>query len=189
MDELRPLKPMVDLPQPWWGWALALAGVALAFAWVWWRRGRGRPALPSPLASLGEAGPVGVPMALALQRLQGQGWLGAGPLGLERHAHALAALLRAWLGARFAWQTLGLTTQELLALLAHAPLPEGGQPQARDLLLRLDGARFGDRPLEAQALKELQVGAGWLVEALGEAEVPDLSPEAWALRSERELAS
>lgn len=189
VDPLRPLKPAIALPNPFWWWGLALGlAVLVPLAWWWWRS-RARVEAPSPPpAPL--AAPQGQAARVALEGLLGAAWLEAeaGRKGAERHAHAVAALLRAWLGARYGWPAQGLTTHELLGLLAHAGLPEGAYPQAEAVLTRLDLARFGDRPPQAATVREAHAGAAWLIEALGEALVPPLSPEAWARRSEREVA-
>ncbi len=99
-DDIRPLKPALDLPadpSPWWPWALA-AVATLAFAaavWAWWRRRRREPTPEEALWA-------------ALRQAEGAWADGDAMTGIDLAATAI----RAYVQARAGVDALHRTTEE-----------------------------------------------------------------------------
>lgn len=155
-NDLRDLKPPVDIPSGWaWvGWTLAaLAALALAWwAWRWWLRRRAR----------GQIVPVVPPHVRARQRLSEALALITQP---ERFVVAVSGALRVYLEERFTLRAPERTTEEFLRELQDAPLLSRPQKDSLgDFLTRCDLVKFAKYEPREPELRDLHSAAVRLVE-------------------------
>jgi hypothetical protein len=155
-NDIRDIKPPVDIPSGWawvW-WALAaLAGATLLFlAWRYWQKCR--TFVPAPV--------VIPPHVRARQKLAEALAL----IGLpEPFVVAVSSALRVYLEERFEFRAPERTTEEFLHELGDTPLLSARQKQSLgDFLTRCDLVKFAKyRPGELE-LRELHGSALRLVE-------------------------
>ena len=150
-EDTRPLP--VRFVRRWWPLAV-VAGVVLVGALAWWlwkRSKRPKPVPPPPPR------PPAYDEALArLRALEAEALLAKGQV--QVHFFRLSEIARDYLGRRFAFDALELTTAELLEKLRN-PVPHGLDPEAlRTLLDTCDFAKFAKASptdLEARTAFEL----------------------------------
>jgi hypothetical protein len=155
-NDLRPIKPPVEIPSGWeWLWwtlaALALVA-ALFFLWRWWRRKLAAP----PVI------PVIPPHVRARQRLQEALRLLADP---RLFCIAVSDALRVYLEERFELRAPERTTEEFLVDLQTAShLDEAQKRSLADFLERCDLVKFARFEPTESALRDLQESALRLVD-------------------------
>lgn len=168
LDDIHGLKPfMIFAPDLK---LLALLGLALLAAWLlvrWWLARRRRPvpaAAPTPAPA-----PAPLPARSTLRLLEDLAQRKLIEANRPREFHAaLSAIMRAYLGARFALPARRLTTTELLGALGGHQLDERARRQLADLLPGCDLAKFADaRPSAAEMEARLLTARG-VVEVLGD---------------------
>ena len=155
-NDLRPLKPPVEIPSGWeWLWwtlaVLALAA-ALLLLWRWWRR----KLAAAPIV------PVIPPHVRARQRLEQALQLIADP---RLFCIAVSDALRVYLEERFELRAPERTTEEFLVDLQSAThLNEAQKRSLADFLERCDLVKFARFEPTELALRELQESALRLVD-------------------------
>lgn len=129
------------------GLALALA---LALAYRWWRR-RPRPIPPPP--------PPRPPWEVALEALHDIRHARLVEQGrLDSHLERVTNALRAYLGARYGFDGLECTTDEILSTLAEHPDAVPILGRAQTLLREADLVKFADvEPLAEQCEQALEI--------------------------------
>lgn len=158
MDELRPLKPPVDIPSGWgWLWwvgavlALAAAGWWL---WRWWRRRRIAPAVA--------ATPPLPPHVEARRRLEAA-WQYLGDP--EKFTVAVSAALRWYLERRFHLPAPERTTEEFLQDLQRTLVLQPRHKELlADFLTECDLIKFARFEPTEEALRRLHAAALRLVD-------------------------
>ncbi len=155
-NDLRPIKPPVEIPSGWeWLWwtlaSLAVA-VALFFLWRWWRRKLATP----PVV------PVIPPHVRARQRLQEALRLLADP---RLFCIEVSDALRVYLEERFELRAPERTTEEFLVDLQSATHLNAAQKSSlAEFLDRCDLVKFAKFEPTELALRELQESALRLVD-------------------------
>jgi len=167
-NDIRPVKPLVDIPSGWaWlGWTLAALAVvaALVLLWRWWRNRAAAPVLP----------PLIPPHVRARQKLEDA-------LRFISDARLFCILvsdaLRVYLEERFQLRAPERTTEEFLQDLQLTSHLDTGQKQTlADFLERCDLVKFARfEPTEA-ALHELRESALRLVDETKYEPEPALTP-------------
>ncbi|MEZ0310287.1 MAG: hypothetical protein ACAI38_00840 [Myxococcota bacterium] len=139
MDELRDIKPLVPLsePWPWWLWLLA-ALVLVGAVMLVWRKLRRKERAPAAVNDAEAA-------RLALAAIRGT--RPRDQAGAERLQSHIAVVLRRWIEASFDVHATEMTTEELTAepRLLKA-LGEEGRSNLVALLAFADAVRFASRP-------------------------------------------
>jgi hypothetical protein len=164
-EELRPLKPPVDIPSGWgWLWWVA-AAVALAaaawWAWRWWQRRRlAAPAnTPPPLPAHVEA----------RRRLEAAWQLLGDP---EKFTVAVSAALRWYLERRFHLPAPERTTEEFLQDLQRTLVLQPRHKELlADFLTECDLIKFARFEPTEEALRRLHAAALRLVDETSLVEV------------------
>jgi len=155
-NDLRPLKPPVEIPSGWewlW-WTLAFLAVAAAlfFLWRWWRR---------KLAAVPPVPPIPAHVR-ARQRLQDALRLLADP---RLFCIAVSDALRVYLEERFELRAPERTTEEFLVDLQSAThLDETQKQSLAEFLERCDLVKFARFEPTESALRELHESALRLVD-------------------------
>jgi hypothetical protein len=155
-NDIRGIKPPIDIPSGWaWlGWTLAAVALvaALVVLWRWWRKKASAPALV----------PVIPPHVRARQRLQAALQLISEP---RLFCIAVSDALRIYLEERFQLRAPERTTEEFLQdLQGTGHLNAEQKLSLADFLERCDLVKFARfEPTEA-ALRELQESALRLVD-------------------------
>ena len=173
-NDILPLKPLTDIPDPLLPWLLAIAGILLVALLIWWWRRRSRRQPPV-------AAPVIIPPHIrARQRLEQALGLMSDP---RLFCIAVSDATRIYLEERFDLHAPERTTEEFLHELQHSPhLTEGQKQMLAQFLERCDLVKFARfEPTEIE-LRGLHTIAGRLVDDTAPSEVtlpPD--PNAAAL--------
>ncbi|MCX8156074.1 MAG: hypothetical protein N3J91_06480 [Verrucomicrobiae bacterium] len=176
VEELRPLKPPVDIPSGWaWlGWVAAcLLLAALAWGlWRWWQKRR--------LAPPAAAAPPLPPHVEARRRLEAAWQLLGDP---ERFTVAVSAALRWYLERRFHLPAPERTTEEFLQDLQRTLLLQPRHKELlADFLTECDLIKFARFEPTEEALRRLHAAAlrlvdeTSLVETVPAAEAPPAAP-------------
>jgi hypothetical protein len=172
-NELRDIKPPVDIPSGWaWLWwtlgALALA-VGLYLAWRYWQKRRQPPARSEPVTP---------PHARARQRLEAALKLIDQP---RPFCIEVSDVIRVYLEERFDLRAPERTTEEFLAELQHSTRLTPAQKQTlADFLERCDLVKFARDEPEHYELEGLH---GVAVRLVSETEPPPLELERPSLTS------
>jgi len=155
-NDIRSIKPPVDIPSGWewvW-WTLAALALALALWWLW-RRWRARVATPPPA-------PVVPPHIRARQRLEAALRFIADP---RLFCIEVSDALRLYLEERFHLRAPERTTEEFLEELRRAPVLTTDQKAClADFLERCDLVKFARFEPTESALRELRDSALRLVD-------------------------
>ncbi|MEZ6188204.1 MAG: hypothetical protein R3F62_24745 [Planctomycetota bacterium] len=161
--ELSAAPGLLGGPAPRWPWALAALG-ALALvggALLLWRRRRA-PRAPHELAFD------------ALARLDAAGHLPRGEV--EAYLTRLVAILRDYLGARFAWPCDAQTSAELLDRIARSPRLRHLEPDLTALTALGDAVKFAGARAPASVALEARDAVERAVEATRPAPEPAEDP-------------
>ncbi len=159
-------------------WLLGALGVVLVTAllsWLasrWWSR-RPKAALPPP--------PPRPAWELALERLDSIRARGAALIEQGRQVELVDAVsdaLRDYLGARYGFNGLESTTDEVLARLEHARLPAGMKSEVSTLLGDSDLVKFARAVPSSEQCESMLVGAVRVVRATMQAAAPSVMPPA-----------
>lgn len=158
LNELRPLKPPVDIPSGWeWlGWVAAALALAAAGGWLWrwWRRRR--LAAPVPLT------PPVPPHVEARRRLEAAWQLLGDP---EKFSVAVSAALRWYLERRFHLPAPERTTEEFLQDLPRTLVLQPRHKELlADFLTECDLIKFARFEPTEEALRRLHAAALRLVD-------------------------
>lgn len=158
VDDLRPLKPPVDIPSGWaWLWwvagALVLAA-ALWWLWRWWQRRQASASMP--------ATPPVPPHVEARRRLEAAWqWLG----DPEKFTVAVSAALRWYLERRFHLPAPERTTEEFLQDLQQTLVLQPRHKELlADFLTECDLIKFARFEPTEEALRRLHAAAMRLVD-------------------------
>ncbi len=165
-NDLRPIKPPVEIPSGWewlvWTLAVLAVAVALFFLFRWWLRRLATPAIV----------PVIPPPVRARQRLEQALQLLADP---RLFCIAVSDALRVYLEERFELRAPERTTEEFLVDLQTAThLNDAQKRSLADFLERCDLVKFARFEPTESALSELHESALRLVD---ETRFEPVSPE------------
>jgi hypothetical protein len=154
-NDIRPLKPLWNIPQPWaWLWWLLPVLLAAALAYYLWRRRRVRPGEPPPETVI-------APHTRALARLQAALDLIGQP---KPFTIAVSDAVRGYLEERFDFRAPERTTEEFLNELQSTARLSAAQKQSLGLFLqRCDLVKFARYEPGPPELRELYEAAVQLV--------------------------
>ncbi len=161
MNELRDIKPLLEVPlgPPWWVWALAATLVALLLgALLWWWRSRRRPA-----QAVVAPDPADVVALRALAELSGRDL--SEQAGRHRYCVELSQIVRSYIEARFGLNATDLTTEEIARAMAARPELSGVEQRVLEVLRTTDGVKFAQQATGAEALLSARDSATAFVEA------------------------
>lgn len=171
LDDIHGLKPfMIFAPDLRIVGLILAALLALALLLRWWLRRR-RPLAAPVLGPAVVAAPVAARSTLKQLDDLAARKLVEGNRPREFHA-ALSAVVRAYLGARFALPARRLTTTELLGALGGRQLEPRVARQLHELLIGCDLAKFAESRPGAAEMEARLATAREVVEALGDLVVP-----------------
>lgn len=145
-DDIRPIQGPVSLPRAWWVWVLlALAAAAgITYCVVRWIRTH-RQASDSSLDPAERA-------RRDLRRLLNSDWLKQEQF--KPFHLALTEIIRTFLGTRYGFDALDLTTGEIVIQLRQKNAGPTVQKKAEDLLSSSDLVKFAKAPCTAAEARE-----------------------------------